>query len=57
MWSDRLIEILTPNAPELHFGQVLLHGDLQRLDYDLGDRYTLTPKIKNDIDFLKRAKY
>jgi hypothetical protein len=21
VWSDRLIEIFTPNAPELHFGQ------------------------------------
>jgi hypothetical protein len=31
LWSDRLIEILIPNAPELHFGQVLLHGDLQKL--------------------------
>jgi hypothetical protein len=51
MWSDRPIEILIPNAPELHFGQGLLHGDLQRLDYDLGDRYTLTPKIKEDIEF------
>jgi hypothetical protein len=51
LWSDRLIEILTPNAPELHFGQGLLQGDLQRLDYDLGDRYTLTPKIKEDIKF------
>ncbi len=51
LWSDRLIEIIIPNAPELHFGQGLLHGDLQRLDYDLGDRYTLTPKIKEDIEF------
>jgi hypothetical protein len=50
-WSDRLIETLTPNAPELHLGQRLLHGDLQRLDYDLGDRHTLTPKIKEDIKF------
>jgi hypothetical protein len=33
LWPDRLIEILTPNAPELHFGQGLLQGDLQRLDY------------------------
>jgi hypothetical protein len=49
--SDRLIEILTPNARELHFGQGLLHCDLERLDYDLGDRYTLTPKIKEDIKF------
>jgi hypothetical protein len=51
MWLDRPIEILIPNAPELHFGQGLLHGYLQRLDYDLGDRYTLTPKIKEDIEF------
>jgi hypothetical protein len=28
LWSDRLIEILIPNAPELHFGQGLLHGYL-----------------------------
>jgi hypothetical protein len=28
VWSDRLIEIFTPNAPELHFGQELLHADL-----------------------------
>jgi hypothetical protein len=52
LWSDRLIEIIILNAPELHFGQELLHGDLQRLDYDLGDRYILTPKIKEDIEFL-----
>jgi hypothetical protein len=51
LWSDRLIEIHTPNALELHFGQGLLHGDLQRLDYDLGDRYILTPKIKEYIKF------
>jgi hypothetical protein len=31
LWSDRLIEILTPNAPEPHFVHGLLHGDLQRL--------------------------
>jgi hypothetical protein len=51
LWSDRLIEILTPNAPDLHFGQGLLHCDIQRLDYDLGEIYTLTPKIKEDIKF------
>jgi hypothetical protein len=53
LWSDRLIEILTPNAPQLHFGEGLLHGDLKRLDYDLGDRYTLNPKIKENIKILK----
>jgi hypothetical protein len=51
LWSDMLIEILIPNAPELHFQQGLLHGDLQGLEYDLGYRYTLTPKIKEDIEF------
>jgi hypothetical protein len=51
LWSDRLIEILIPNAPELHFEQGLLHGDLQRLDYDLGDMHILTPQIKEDIEF------
>jgi hypothetical protein len=51
LWSDRLIEIIISYAPELYFGQGLLHGDLQRLDYDLGDRYTLNPKIKEDVEF------
>jgi hypothetical protein len=51
LWSDRLIEILISNSPELHFGQGLLHGDLQRLYYDLGDGYTLTRKMKEDIKF------
>jgi hypothetical protein len=48
---DGLIEILIPNAPEPHFGHCLLHGDLQRLDNDLGGRYKLNPKIKEDIEF------
>jgi hypothetical protein len=51
MWSHSLIEILIPNASELHFEQGFLHGDLQRLDYDLGDRYALIPMIKEDIEF------
>jgi hypothetical protein len=51
LWTDKLIKILSPNAPELRFGQGLLYGDLQRLDYDLGDRYTLTPNINEDIEF------
>jgi hypothetical protein len=54
LWSDRLIEILIPNALELHFEQGLLHGGLQRLEYDMGDMYTLTPKIKEDIEFQRR---
>jgi hypothetical protein len=52
LWSDKLIEILIPNA--LHFGQGLLHGDPQRLVCDLGDWYTLTAKIKEDIEFQRR---
>jgi hypothetical protein len=51
LWSDRLIEVLILNPSKLHFGQEVLHGDLQRLDYDLSARYTLTPKIKEDIEF------
>jgi hypothetical protein len=51
LWSYRLIEILISNAPELHFRQELLHGDLQRLYYDLDNSYTLTSKIKEDIEF------
>jgi hypothetical protein len=51
LWSDRLIEILIPNPPELHYGQGVLYGDIQRLYYDMGDMYLLTPKIKEDIEF------
>jgi hypothetical protein len=51
--SDRRIEILIANPSKIHFGQEVLHGDLQILYYDLGDRYTLTPKIKEDIEFQK----
>jgi hypothetical protein len=51
LWSDMLIEILFSNVTKLHFGQGFLHGDLQRLDYDLGDMYIVTPKIKEDIEF------
>jgi hypothetical protein len=38
-------------APELHFGQEVFYGDLQRLYYDMGDVHTLTLKIKEDIEF------
>jgi hypothetical protein len=53
LWSDRLIENLISNAPKLHFGQGLLHGDLQRLYYDLGDRYIPYPNIEEDMEFTK----
>jgi hypothetical protein len=51
LWSDRLLEILILNAQELHFGQGLFEGELQRFYYDLSDRYTPIPKIKEDIEF------
>jgi hypothetical protein len=51
LWSDRLIEILIANPSRLHFGPEVLHGDLERLKYDLGDMLTLTPQIKEDIEF------
>jgi hypothetical protein len=46
-----LIEILMANPSKLHFGQEVLHGDLQRLYYDLDDMHTLNLKIKEDIKF------
>jgi hypothetical protein len=51
LWSDRLIEILIIIPSRLHFGQKVLHGDLQRLDYDLDGMHTLTLKIKEDMEF------
>jgi hypothetical protein len=51
LWSDRLIAILIANPSKLHFGQEVLHSNLQGLDYDLGDLDTLTPHIKEDIEF------
>jgi hypothetical protein len=51
LWLDRLIEILIANPSNLHFGQEVLHGDLHRLNYDLGDMHTLTLHIKEDIEF------
>jgi hypothetical protein len=51
LWSDRLIETLIANPSKLHFGQEVLHDDLQGLDYDLSDIHTPTLKIKEDIEF------
>jgi hypothetical protein len=51
LWSDGLLETLIANPSKLHFGQEVFHGDLQGLYYDLGDMYTFTPKIKEDIEF------
>jgi hypothetical protein len=51
LWSGRLVEILIANLSKLHFGQEVLHGDLQILYYDMGDMHILTLKTKEDIEF------
>jgi hypothetical protein len=51
LWSDRLLETLVANPSKLHFGQKVLHGDIQGLYYDLGGMHTPTLKIKEDIEF------
>jgi hypothetical protein len=51
LWLDRLVEILIANPSKLHFGQKVLHYDLQGLDYDLGDIHIINPQIKEDIEF------
>jgi hypothetical protein len=51
LWSDRLIETLVANPSKLHFGQGLLHGDLQRLYYGLGDKHTPYLNIEEDMEF------
>jgi hypothetical protein len=51
LWSDRLLAHLIANPSKLKYRQQMLHGDFQRIDYDLSDMHTLTPKIKEDIEF------
>jgi hypothetical protein len=51
LWSDMPIEILIANPSRLHFGHGVLHGDHQRLNYDRDDMLTLTPQMKEDIEF------
>jgi hypothetical protein len=46
-----LIEILIVNPLKLHFGQEVIHEDLQISYYDVDDINTLTLKIKEDIEF------
>jgi hypothetical protein len=53
LWSDWLIEILIANPSMLHFGQEVLHCDVQGLDYELGDMHTLYPNIEEDMEFTK----
>jgi hypothetical protein len=51
LWSDKLIETLVANPSMLHFGQGLLHGDLQRLYYGLDDMNIPYPNIEEDMKF------
>jgi hypothetical protein len=51
LWSDMLLKTLVANPSELHFGQGLLHGNLQRLYYGLGDRHTPYPNIEENMEF------
>jgi hypothetical protein len=53
MWPYRLIAMLLANPPQLHFGQEVLHGDLQCLHYHLSDMQTQYPKIGEDVEFSK----
>jgi hypothetical protein len=46
-----LLAHLIANPSKLKYGQEMFHGDIQRLDYDLGDIHTLTLKVKEDIEF------
>jgi hypothetical protein len=46
-----LIEIFIANPSKLRFGQGVLHGNLQILDYDLCYMNRLNLKIKEDIEF------
>jgi hypothetical protein len=39
------------NPSTLHFGQGLLHGDIQRLYYGVGDRHASYPNIEEDMEF------
>jgi hypothetical protein len=51
LWSYWLLETLVTNPLKLSFGQVLLHGDLQRLYYGLDDRHTSYLNIEEDMEF------
>jgi hypothetical protein len=42
------------NPPELKLGQEVLHGDLQSLHSTLADMNTLTPHIKELMEFQNR---
>jgi hypothetical protein len=49
--TNRLIATRFPNWPVLHFGQGVLHDDLQSLHYQPFDTYKLSSKIQEVIEF------
>jgi hypothetical protein len=51
LWLERLLETLVANPSKLHFGQGLLHGDLQRFYCGLGDGHTTYLNIEEDMKF------
>jgi hypothetical protein len=51
LWSDKLLETVIANPSKIHFGQGLLHDDLQRLYYGLGGMNTPYPNIEEDMEF------
>jgi hypothetical protein len=53
LWSDRLLAHLIANLSKLKYGHEMLHGDLQILDYDLGDLYAPYTNIEEDMEFTK----
>jgi hypothetical protein len=48
-----MIATLIANRPELHFGQGVLHGDLQCLHYDLVEVHKLSRQINEVMEFPK----
>jgi hypothetical protein len=49
--SISLVATAIANTPELNYGQGVLHGALQTLNYDLVDMHKLTLKIQEVIAF------
>jgi hypothetical protein len=49
--SDRLVETLVANPSKIHFGQVLLYGDLQTFYYGLDERHRPYLNIEEDMEF------
>ena len=50
--SISLVATAIANQPEFNFGQGMLHGALQTLNYDLIDMHKLTPNIQEVIAFI-----